>query len=73
MGLKDALENVGNDIKDTVNEAGHRSAAEGEQAKRDAAGDQMTVGENASSMVNQAKESVKGDISATKRETRDST
>ncbi len=71
MGLKDALENAGKDIKDSVNEAGHRSAAEGEQAKRDVAGDQMTAGEKAGSMLNQATESVKGDISAGKREARD--
>ncbi len=73
MGLKDALDKFGKDVKDTANEAGHRSAAEGEQAKRDAAGDQMTAGDTAGSMVNQAKESVKADISSTKRDTRDST
>ncbi len=72
MGLKDSIENVGKDIKDSVNEAGHRTAAEGEQTKRDVAGDDMTAGEKAGSMFNQAKESVKADTSAGKRETRDS-
>ena len=71
MGLKDAFEKVGKDIRDTVNEAGHRSAADGEQAKRDIAGDDMTVGENAGSMFNQAKESIKADVSSAKREARD--
>ncbi len=73
MGLKDAFDKFGKDVKDTANEAGHRSAAEGEQAKRDVAGDEMTPGDKAGSMVNQATESLKGDVSATKREARDST
>jgi len=73
MGLKDAINNLGKDIKDTVNETGHRSAAEGEQAKRDVAGGDMTVGDNLKSMGNQAKESTQADTSATKREARDST
>lgn len=72
MGLKDAIDKMGKDIKDTVKETGHRSAAEGEQAKRDVAGQDMTVGENVKSMANQAKESLQADTSATKREARDS-
>ncbi len=73
MGLKDAFDKMGKDVKDTVNETGHRSAAEGEQAKRDVAGRDMTVGENVNSMANQAKENIQADTSATKREARDST
>lgn len=66
---KDAVANV----KDAANEAAHRSAAEAEQTKRDVAGDQLTVGENASSMVNQAKNSVQANIDAAKRDVRNKT
>jgi hypothetical protein len=77
MGIKDdfnkAVDNAKDavaNVKDTVNEATHRSTAEAEQAKRDVAGDQMTVGENAGSMLNQAKNSVQADMDAAKREAR---
>jgi hypothetical protein len=53
-----------------VNEATHRSTAEAEQTKRDVAGDQMTVGENAGSVLNQAKNSVQADMDAAKRDVR---
>jgi hypothetical protein len=69
----DALKKGADNVKDTVSEAGHRSAAEGEQAKRDVAGDQMTAGEKAGSMVRQGAETVKGDIDAGKREVRNTT
>ena len=70
MGLKDAFNKIVDNVKDTANEASHKSAAEGEQAKRDVAGDQMTVGENLGSMANQAKEELQGETSAAKRDTR---
>ena len=80
MGLRDALDHAGNalkdganNVKDTISEAGHRSAAEGEQAKREVAGDQMTVGENVGSMFNQGKETIKADIDAGKRDVRNNT
>ena len=57
MGIGDELNKIVNNVKDAVSEAGHKSAAEGEQAKRDVAGDAMTPGEKAGSMANQAKES----------------
>jgi len=70
MSIKDTIGNAVNNIKDTVSEAGHRSAAEGEQAKRDALGDQMTTGEKAGSLLNQGAETIKGDFDATKRDVR---
>jgi hypothetical protein len=69
MGLKDAV----NNIKDTVSEAGHRSAADGEQAKRDVAGDSMTPGQKVGSVINQGAETVKADVDAAKRDVRNNT
>ena len=60
-------------MKDTVGEAGHRSAAEAEQAKRDVAGDRMTASEKARSLLNQGAETVKGDFDAAKRDVRNGT
>jgi hypothetical protein len=78
MGLKDAFEHSvdalkkgAEDVKDTVSEIGHRSAAEGEQAKRDVAGDEMTLGEKAGSVLNQGKESTLAEGAAAKRDLRD--
>jgi hypothetical protein len=80
MGIKDEFDKVVDkakdavaNVKDATNEALHRGAAEAEQTKRDVAGDQMTVGENAGSMLNQAKNSVQADIDAAKREVRNKT
>jgi hypothetical protein len=80
MGLKDEFNKVVDNVKDTVenvkdaaSEAKHRGAAEAEQQKRDVAGDEMTTGEKASSLINQAKNTVQGDIDATKRDVRKNT
>lgn len=73
MDLKDEMNKFGNNVKDTVNEAGHRSAAEGEQAKRDVAGDEMTASQKAGSMVNQAKNTVQADTDGAKRDVRNNT
>lgn len=70
MGLKDAINKIVDNVKDTANEATHKSAAQGEQAKRDVAGDQMTVGEKVGSMANQTKEELQGETAATKRDVR---
>ncbi len=64
--VRDAVENV----KDAASEATHRVAAEVEQKKRDVVGDKMTADEKASSMINQAKQTVQGDIDAMKRDDR---
>ncbi len=80
MGLKDALNNAVEGVKDAVanakdsaSEAGHRTAAESEQAKRDVAGDNMTLGEKAGSVFNQAKHSVQADADAAKQDARNAT
>jgi hypothetical protein len=59
------------DVKDRVSEASHRGAAEGEQAKRDVAGDTMTPGEQAGSVLNQGVENVEAGIDHAKRDVRD--
>ena len=66
----DAVKKGAEDVKDAVSEIGHRSAAEGEQAKRDVAGDAMTTGEKVGSVFNQGKETVLADVDATKRDVR---
>lgn len=66
QSVRDAV----NDVKDTVSEAGHRSSAEGERVKRDAAGDAMGPGEKLGSVVNEVKHEVQGDIDRAKRESR---
>ncbi len=80
MGLKDALNNAVDSVKDAVanakdasSEAGHRTAAEAEQAKRDAAGDNLTLGEKAGSVFNQAKHNVQAEADAAKQDARNAT
>lgn len=73
MGLKHELDKFADNVKDTVNEAGHRSDAKAEQAKRDVAGDTMTPGEKLGSAVNQAKNTAQADVDATKRDVRNNT
>lgn len=68
----DAVKKAASDVKDALSEAGHRSAAEGEQVKRDVAGDEMSAGEKLGSVVNQAKESTLADVDRLKRDVRDS-
>ncbi len=77
MGLRDALNNMGDSIKgavdnakDAASETGHKGAAEAEQQKRDVAGNQMTTGEKAGSVLNQAKHSTLGEVDGAKQEVR---
>lgn len=72
MGLKDEFNKVVENVKDAASETGHRSDAEGEQAKRDVAGDTMTTSEKAGSMLNQAKNNVQAKADSTKRDIRNS-
>jgi hypothetical protein len=78
MSLKDTIDEgiesvkkAGANIKDAVSEAGHRSAAEGEEAKRQVAGDAMSPVAKAGSLLNETKESVLADVDKTKRDLRD--
>ena len=73
VGLKHEVNKFADNVKDTINETGHRSDAEAEHAKRDVAGDTMTPGEKIGSAVNQAKSTVQADVDATKRDVRNNT
>lgn len=70
MGLKDEFDKVANNAQDAASEAGHRSEAQGEEAKRDAAGDAMTPGEKLGSVANQAKDNLQADTDSAKRDIR---
>jgi gas vesicle protein len=66
----DGIKTVAEDVKDKVNEAAHRSTAEAEQTRRDAAGETMTTSEKAGSVINQAKNTAQAEIDAAKQEAR---
>ncbi len=79
MGLKDALETIAKTVttavdnaKDAASEASHRAQAQAEQTKRDAAGETLSVGESAASVVNQVKHATLAEIDAAKQEIRNS-
>ncbi|MFN2449544.1 MAG: hypothetical protein ABR508_07105 [Candidatus Baltobacteraceae bacterium] len=61
------------DIGDTVKEGVHRGQADSERAKREAAGDAMTPGDKAGSVIDEAGSTAKAEIDRTKRTFRDST
>jgi hypothetical protein len=69
--VADAVKHGAADVKDRISEAGHRGAAEGEQAKRDVAGDTLTPGEQAGSVLNQGKEDLLAGVDHAKRDVRD--
>lgn len=71
--VADAIKKTADDVRDGLHEAGHRSAAEGERAKRDALGNEMTPGEKAGSALNEAKQRVQAEIDASKQRIRDKT
>jgi len=73
MGLKEGLDKAGRDVKDAANEVKHRVVAEGERAKREALGDDMTLIEKGTSAWNEAKNRTQAEIDKTKREVRDKT
>jgi hypothetical protein len=69
----DTLKATVADVKDTASETLHRVTAEVEQKKRDLVGNTMSTDAKASSMVNQAKQTVQADIDAMKRDDRNKT
>ncbi len=78
--MKDTMNKMADAIKDTVdnvrdgsNEAGHRTQANAEQQKRNLAGDEMTTGQKAGSLLNQGKNEVQADYDKTKRDVRNDT
>jgi hypothetical protein len=70
MSIQNDLKNTVGAVKDTLSEAGHKSAAEAEHARRDVAGDTMTTGEKIGSVANEAKNNVQAGIDHSKVEAR---
>jgi len=73
MSLKREVDKMGKDVKDGVDEARHRGAAEAEREDREVAGDVMTPGERVASHVNEAKHEVLAEVDKAKRKLRDAT
>jgi len=73
MGIKDELHKVIDNAADALSEAGHKVNASTEQAKRDAAGDEMSTAEKAKSVLNQGKENVLAEVDRAKQDVRNKT
>lgn len=73
MSLKENLEKAVENVKDAFKEGEHRGAAEGERAKREAAGEMMTPGEKLGSVVQEAGHDLAGDAHAARRDIRSAT
>jgi len=71
--VADAAKDTVDNVKDTVHEGLHRSAADMERAKRETLGNEMTAGEKVGSAVNEAKHRTQAEYDATKREVRERT
>jgi glycerol-3-phosphate O-acyltransferase len=69
----DAIKRGVDDVKDTIHETQHRSAAEGEKARRKALDDELTTGEKVGSAIHEAKHRTQAEIDKAKREARDRT
>jgi hypothetical protein len=70
--VSDAIKHTVDDVKDSVHEGQHRSAADFEKAKREALGDELTPSEKVGSAFNEAKNRTQAEIDAAKRNIRDS-
>jgi len=69
----DAVKHAVDDTKDAVHEAGHRTAADAEKARRETLGDEMTPGEKVGSAANEIKNRTEAEIDEAKRKLRDRT
>jgi uncharacterized protein YjbJ (UPF0337 family) len=70
MDIKNDLKNIVGAVKDSVNEVIHKSTADAEHARREAAGDTMTPSEHLGSIANEATNSVQASIDHAKVEAR---
>jgi hypothetical protein len=70
MGIKDELHKTIDNAADALDQAGHEVNAEAERATRETAGDTMTTGEKAKSLLNEGKEKVLADVDQAKRDVR---
>ena len=69
----DAIKRTTDDVKDTIHEGAHRTAADAERARREGFGDEMTGGEKVKSVLDEAKHRTQAEIDAAKRNVRDHT
>ncbi len=68
--MKNEVEKLGKNVKDTVTETLHRGEAESEREKRAEFGDVMTPGEKAGSVTHEVSEDVKANVDRMKRDVR---
>jgi hypothetical protein len=69
--VKHGFKHAAADVKDAANEVKHRSEADAEKTKRDVAGDQLTPGEYAGSVVKESVSRTKAGVDQAKRNVRD--
>jgi hypothetical protein len=70
--VSDAVKHTVDDVKDSVHEGQHRSAADMEKSKREALGDELTPREKVGSALNEAKQRTQAEYDAAKHRVRDS-
>jgi hypothetical protein len=70
---KNTIENIGKNVKDATNETIHRTAAEGEKARREVDGDSMTPSEKLASVADEAKQRVEAGVDHAKQAIRKNT
>ena len=73
MSFEEKVDKVRKDVRDAVDEAGHRTAAAAERLDRETDPDTMTPVDRARSSINEAKHNVQADIDKAKRKVRDNT
>ena len=73
MSLKREIDKTRKNVRDAVDEAGHRTAAEAERLDRETDPGTMTPGDHARSVMNETKHKVQADIDKAKRVVRNKT
>jgi hypothetical protein len=69
----DAIKKTVSNVTDAIHEQKHRSDADAERARRDLLGDELTPGEKAGSVANEAVDRTQAEIDAAKRKIRENT
>jgi hypothetical protein len=70
MDIKNNLKNMVGAVRDSISEAGHKSGAEAERARREVAGETMTPGEKVGSVANEAQNNVQATVDHAKAHAR---
>lgn len=68
--VADAVKRTTDNVKDTIHEGQHRTAADAEKARRESFGNDLTGTEKLKSVANEAKHRTQAEIDAAKREVR---